>query len=362
MSVLTLDQLATFSPFNQMPEAQAKLMLPKAEVIFYEAGGAILRKNQQNNYLQYLVRGSIEVRSSFFERFTVKHDDKRASLPLQDMAGADAQITARTKCRVMRFKASEFESLGASTSPPHYGLDTATDDQIDSAYMVEDANLDADWMSGFLHSPLVNHVSARNIQLLLAQIEDISYSAGTTVVKTGEYGDYFYIVKKGLAVVRTDPRGPYKGKEFSLMPGSYFGEEALVGNTIRNAEIFMETAGVLGRVDQATFNRLIRDSLVVKTRADKIAGILSEPCDHNIILDVRLYPEYRRGHRQNSRNIPLVALRERLDQLDIAKHYYITPEGGPRSELATFLMRQAGFNAVLLQDGEPKSGDQQPKA
>ncbi len=362
MSVLTLDQLVTFSPFNQMPEAQAKLMLPRAEVIFYEAGGTILRKNQQNNYLQYLVRGSIEVRSSFFERFTIEHDDKRASLPLQDMAGADAQITARTKCRVMRFKAAEFESIGVSSTPPDYALDTATDDQFDSAYMVEDANLDADWMSGFLHSPLVNHVSARDIQLLLAQIEDTNYSAGTTVVKAGEYGDYFYIVKKGLAVVRTDPRGPYKGKEFSLMPGSYFGEEALVGNTIRNAEIFMETAGVLGRVDQATFNQLIRDSLVVKTRSDKIARVLSEPCDHNIILDVRLYPEYRRGHRQNSRNIPLVALRERLDQLDIAKHYYITPEGGPRSELATFLMRQAGFNAVLLQDAEPQAGDQQQDA
>ncbi len=364
MSLLTLDQLVTFSPFNAMPEAQAKKILPRAEAVFYEAGGTILRKNQPSDYLQYLLSGSIEVRSSFFERFNIEHNDKRASLPLQDMAGADAQITARTRCRVMRFKASEFESLDSSSVPPDYKLDTATDEQLDSAYMVEDANLDADWMSGFLHSPLVNHVSARDIQLLLAQIEDINFSAGSTVVKAGEYGDYFYIVKKGLAVVKTDPRGPYKGKEFSLMPGSYFGEEALVGNTIRNAEIYMETAGVLGRVDQATFNRLIRDSLVVKTRADKVAGILSEPSEHNIILDVRLYPEYRRGHRQNSRNIPLVALRERLDQLDIAKHYYITPEGGPRSELATFLMRQAGFNAVLLQDGEPlpQDGARQPKA
>jgi CRP-like cAMP-binding protein len=362
MSVLTLDQLVTFSPFNQMPEAQAKTLLSRAEVIFYEAGGTILRKNQQCDYLLYLLRGNIEVRSSFFERFNIAHDDKRASQPLQDMAGADAQITARTKCRIMRLKASEFESLDAHSTPPEYELDTTSDDQLDSAYMVEDANLDADWMSGFLHSPLVNHVSARDIQLLLAEIEDINYSAGTTVVRAGEYGDYFYVVKKGLAVVKTDPRGPYKGKEFSLMPGSYFGEEALVGNTIRNAEIYMETAGVLGRVDQATFNQLIRDSLVVKTRADKLAGILNEPSDHNIILDVRLYPEYRRGHRQNSQNIPLVALRERLDQLDIAKHYYITPEGGPRSELATFLMRQAGFNAVLLQDSEPQPGDQQAGA
>lgn len=355
MSVLTLEQLATLSPFNKMPEAQLKKMLPKAEVIFYEAGGTILRKNQQSDYRQYLIRGGIEVRSSFFERFNIDHEDQRASYPLQDMAGADAQITARTQCRVVRFQTSDFDSFESSDIPADYDLDNAGSEQIDSAYMVEDSSLEADWMSGFLHSPLVNHVSARDIQQLLVQIEDIDYAAGATVVNAGEYGKYFYVVKKGLAVVKTDPRGPYKGKEFSLMPGSYFGEEALVGNTIRNAEIYMETAGVLGRVDQVTFNQLIRDSLVVKTRSDKVAGILRDPSEHNIILDVRLYPEYRRGHRQNSRNIPLVALRERLDQLDIAKHYYITPEGGPRSELATFLMRQAGFNAVLLQDNDPQA-------
>lgn len=355
MSVLTLEQLVTLSPFDKMPEAQLKKMLPKAEVIFYEAGGTILRKNQQSGYRQYLIRGGIEVRSSFFERFNIDHEDQRASYPLQDMAGADAQITARIKCRVVRFQTSDFESFESSDIPADYDLDNAGSEQIDSAYMVEDSSLDADWMSGFLHSPLVNHVSARDIQQLLVQIEDIDYAAGSTVVNAGEYGEYFYVVKKGLAVVKTDPRGPYKGKEFSLMPGSYFGEEALVGNTIRNAEIYMETAGVLGRVDQTIFNQLIRDSLVVKTRSDKVAGILRDPSEHNIILDVRLYPEYRQGHRQNSRNIPLVALRERLDQLDIAKHYYITPEGGPRSELATFLMRQAGFNAVLLQDNDPQA-------
>ncbi len=51
-------------------------------------------------------------------------------------------------------------------------------------------------------------------------------------VHAGEYGDYFYIVKSGLAMVKTDPRGPYRGKEFGLMPGSYFGEEALVGGAV----------------------------------------------------------------------------------------------------------------------------------
>ncbi len=352
MSVLTIKQLSSLNPFNEMPEHLVKKMLAKAEVIFYEAGATILRKNQQNDYHHYLVQGNIEIRSSFFERFNFEHTDRRAASPLEDMADPNAQVSAQNRCRVVRLTVADIDKASASKPLPDYKLDTAEEAKLDDAYVVEDSTLSADWMSGFLHSPLVNHVSARDIQQLLAHIEDIDYQAGAVVVNVGEYGDYFYVVKNGLAVVKTDPRGPYKGREFSLMPGSYFGEEALVGNTIRNAEIYMETAGQLGRVNQKTFNQFIRDSLVVKTRTDKVASILQEPDEHNVILDIRLYPEYRQGHRDNSKNIPLATLREQLDQLDIAKHYYITPEGGPRSELATFLMRQAGFNAVLLQDSD----------
>lgn len=351
MSVLAIEQLSKLNPFNEMSVGVQKQMLAKAEIIFYEPGGTILKKNQHADYHHYLIQGGLEVRSSFFERFNFEQDDPRAIYPLENMAGREAQITAQSKCKVVRFSLADIDKATTEQPLPDYALDSA-EETLENAYVVEDETLNADWMSGFLHSPLVNHVSARDIQQLLGHIEDVEFSAGETVVHAGEYGDTFYVVKSGLAVVRTDPRGPYKGKEFSLMPGSYFGEEALVGNTIRNAEVYMETAGVLGKINQENFNGLIKESLVVRTRSEKLAGILEEPDEHNVILDVRLYPEYRQGHRDNSRNIPLAALRERLDNLDIAKHYYITPEGGPRSELATFLMRQAGFNAVLLQEGE----------
>lgn len=352
MSVLSIEQLEILSPFNEMQPHCLTQLQAKAEIIFFEPGAHILRKNHDTGYHHYLIKGNVEVRSSFFERFNFQPEDPRAIYPLENMAGREAQVTAQNPCRVARFALDDIDKATRDAPTPEYALDSA-EEQLETAYVVEDDTLNADWMSGFLHSPLVNHVSARDIQRLLARIEDREYEAGATVVTAGSYGEYFYVVKSGLAVVKTDPLGPYKGKEFSLMPGSYFGEEALVGNTIRNAEVYMETAGTLGEIHQEAFNELIRDSLVVKTSAAKLASLLREPDEHNVILDVRLYPEYRLGHRDNSKNIPLAALRERLDNMDIAKHYYITPDGGARSELATFLMRQAGFNAVLLQEGEP---------
>ena len=351
MSILCLDTLAKLYPFNEFSTPQLEQLLAKGEVIECQQGCAILRKHKTSQHSHYLIDGLVEVRSSFFERYQLLPAEARARQPLEDLAGQEAQVTALEYCRLVRFLTSDIVAASLLVPPPDYEVDAERGDALDGAYVVEDSSLHADWMSAFLHSPLVNHVSARDIQQLLTSIEDVTFVAGQRVVSAGEYGDYFYIVKSGLAVVQTDPNGPYRGREFSLLPGSYFGEEALVGNTIRNAEVYMESKGVLGRIDQEAFNTFIRDSLVVRARAENVNFVLESPGDHSVILDVRLYPEYRTSHRKNSTNVPLAALRERLEQMDIGKHYYITPEGGPRSELATFLMRQAGFNAVLIQEG-----------
>jgi rhodanese-related sulfurtransferase len=44
----------------------------------------------------------------------------------------------------------------------------------------------------------------------------------------------------------------------------------------------------------------------------------------------------------------VVVLRKRLREFDRNKTYLVTPEGGKRSELAVYLLRQAGLNAYLL--------------
>lgn len=349
MTILKKEIIQTFSPFNELSDGLQAQLAAKAEIIFVEPAGNILKKNRDDQYVHYLIRGEIEVRSSFFERFSFNHDDDRASFSLEDMAGRNAQVTATNNCRIARFELADIDAATSEAPLPDYELDELAGLDLETAYVVEDSNLNADWMSSFLHSPLVNHLSARDIQELLACMEDIPFAAGQTVVRTGEYGDDFYVVKGGLAIVRTEKHGPYRGKEFSLMPGSYFGEEALVGKTIRNAEVYMETDGVLGRIDQQAFNTFIRDALVIKAQESSVHSLLAEASEKNVVLDVRLYPEFRQGHRKHSRNLPLALLREQLGELDMAKHYYITPEGGSRSELATFIMRQAGFNAVLIQ-------------
>lgn len=344
--------LADFIPFNELEERLLQQLALKACEKRFIPGETILRKKRDSPWVNYLLSGEIEVRTSFFERRNITHHDKRARLPLEELTSNEAQVTAVEGCRVVRIALEDIEQARQQNAACAFQSQSLDHDEVADHCVVEDSTLEADWLSEFLHSPLVNHVSARDIQQLLACIEDIEYQAGDEIVRNGQHADFFYIVKSGLAIVHTDPQGPYKGKEFSLMPGGYFGEEALVGDTIRNARVTMETAGTLGRLEPEPFNRFIRDALVVRTSSASINGIIDNSGNTDMIIDVRLYPEYRQNHRQYSTNVPLAMLRERLEQLDPSKNYYITPEGGPRSELATFLMRQAGFNTVLLEESE----------
>ena len=76
------------------------------------------------------------------------------------------------------------------------------------------------------------------------------------------------------------------------------------------------------------------------------------PCDGSAtLLDVRTEGEYRRGHLNGFRNIPLDDLREHLDELDRGKPVYVNCQTGLRSYLACRLLTQYGFTCAHLSGG-----------
>ena len=76
------------------------------------------------------------------------------------------------------------------------------------------------------------------------------------------------------------------------------------------------------------------------------------PCDGSAtLLDVRTEGEYRRGHLNGFRNLPLDDLREHLDELDRDKPVYVNCQTGLRSYLACRLLTQYGFSCAHLSGG-----------
>lgn len=116
----------------------------------------------------------------------------------------------------------------------------------------------------------------------------------------------------------------------------------------------MTTDGVLARLDHKEFNQILRDSLVRHARETQMQ-VLMDDVSTCVVIDVRLRAEFVHGHGEQSRNIPINQLRSKLASFDKSKLYLVSPEGGRRSELATYILCQAGFDAYLLEDDRQSS-------
>jgi CRP-like cAMP-binding protein len=313
-----------------------------------EKGRFLFRKMPQADTAYFLLEGEVEVRESFEKRTQVDARGNQARFPLEELCRRGASVRALKDALVLTLKRDAIDRLIASA-------DEGSVDAVlvsDAEERLEEARFDdeysEDWMARLLDSPLMSHLSATNIQRCFIELERVPLAAGQDVVQAGTPGDYFYILLEGEARVITGESGPYKGQRFDLVPGDYFGEEALVADTIRNATVRMSSDGVVGRLDRAQFDAIFKSSLVQTIDLAKAQRFLAGAGIGFEIIDVRFPPEYKHGHIEGASNVPVVVLRKRLRELDRNRTWLVTPEGGRRSELAVYLLRQAGLNAYLL--------------
>jgi CRP-like cAMP-binding protein len=345
---LTLERLHYFHPLALIAEKHIGQLLEGAALVRLEKGRFLFRKMPRADTAYFLLEGEVEVRESFEKRTQVDARGNQARFPLEELCRRGASVRAVKDALVLTLKRDAIDRLIASA-------DEGSVDAVlvsDAEERLEEARFDdeysEDWMARLLDSPLMSHLSATNIQRCFIELERVPLAAGQDVVLAGTPGDYFYILLEGEARVITGGSGPYKGQRFDLVPGDYFGEEALVADTIRNATVRMTSDGVVGRLDRAQFDAIFKSSLVQTIDLAKAQRFLAGAGIGFEIVDVRFPPEYKHGHIEGASNVPVVVLRKRLRELDRNRTWLVTPEGGRRSELAVYLLRQAGLNAYLL--------------
>ena len=69
------------------------------------------------------------------------------------------------------------------------------------------------------------------------------------------------------------------------------------------------------------------------------------------LLDVRTTQEYRHGHIDGFRNIPVDELRERLDELEKELPVYVVCQSGLRSYIASRILAGNGYDAYNFSGG-----------
>jgi CRP-like cAMP-binding protein len=211
------------------------------------------------------------------------------------------------------------------------------------------AHTEQDWMTRMLQSDAFAKLSPSDIQRLIQALEPVPYNAGDTVIRQGDEGDYFYIIREGTCSVTRLASG--KGWDVPLAElgaGDCFGEDALVSDGRRNATVTMLTDGALMRLSKVQFLDILKKQLVHYVSYDMALDAVRSG---DRWLDVRLAEEYTNGALENSISIPLSAIRANTSRLDPETRYIVYCDTGRRSAAAAFLLTQRGFDVAVLEGG-----------
>jgi rhodanese-related sulfurtransferase len=335
--MISVVELKQFTDFQDVEASLLENLLKEVSLKQVCSGDTIIGKTQNLALRHYLISGDTELRTSFFDRNIIDHNSNKVSLEALTPSGS--QLVANSDCDLICLPSRSVEN--AIECSQKESAPSQSEGKQDNAEPDEQI----DWMSLFLDSPLVHQLSAGTIGRLFSAFTDIELEAGESIFNAGDEPDAFYLMKKGRATIKTQSYSSDNGVSIEIRAGDYFGEEALVGGTVRNAGIFMLSDGCVGRMSREDFYDLLMPEMIQK--ADQAELQFGSGSD-NVLVDARLHLEYRSSGNSNSVNIPVASLRSKLAELDSSKTYYITPEGNERSELATYMLRHAGFNAYLL--------------
>jgi len=330
--------LGDLVPINALSAVHIEEITRKAIIEEVRDGRYVFKSGDRDYQSVYLLQGTIELIDKGRKVVsTVEAGTEASRHPLAHKQPRQLSARATGKVTVARIDSSLLDVL-------------LTWDESAGYDVVEiGAQDDGDWMTRMLQSQAFLQLPAANIHQLLVRLESIDASAGDTIVRQDEDGEYFYIVKSGrLAVTRKTSASGREVLLAELEEGACFGEDALVSGTRRNASVMMVTDGSLMRLSRDDFNELLREPMVNEVDFAAAQKLVEDGAQW---LDVRLPGEFENQAIKGSTNMPLSALRDQCADLDSATTYIVCCDTGRRSSAGAFVLSQRGLDVYALKNG-----------
>lgn len=333
--------LKTLVPPSALNAENFQELAGKAFVEEVPPGKVIFKAGDVDRKTTYLLEGEIALTSDKGQTTTVVGGSNLAKHPLAHHQPRQHTATTRSPCKITRFDSDLLDILltwdqlsGIEVNEIHTDVSQGEDD--------------VDWMTRILQSQAFLQVPPANIQAMFMRMQEVPLKAGEAVIKQGDEGDYYYIIKTGKAKVTRPSKAGSELTLAQLKEGDAFGEEALISENKRNANVTMATDGTLMRLSKEDFNALLKEPMLnwlewkdADARARQGA----------VWLDVRLESEHANTGIEGSMNIPLFMLRLKADTLDPKREYICYCDTGRRSSAAAFLLSERGLRAYVLRGG-----------
>ena len=334
------ETLKTLVPCDALSEENLNVLAGKSVIETLRVGDILFKKGQTDKKRFYLLSGELVLEAPGQAPKLLRVDGKELRHAIGHNQPRQASATVKSNAQVA---VVDEDALGTMLT-----WDQSTGFVVDEVQNGSDAQ-DDDWMTRILQTKSFHRVPPANIQAMFMRLQPVSVQAGEPVVKQGDAGDYYYIISRGRCkVTRKIPETGVEIKLTELRSGDSFGEESLLGDSVRNATVTMLTDGALMRLSRADFEKLLKTPVLKTVDFSQAQAMVK---DGAMWLDVRLESEHQNESLPGSLNLPLYILRLKMAALDPIKKYVIYCDSGARSSSAAFLMSERGYDVFLLEGG-----------
>ena len=326
-------------PINELPSIYQTSVIRQGEVLTYAVGQAIYQQDQEDDYAHFLLEGGVDFLWNNTRIKTVGAGDRAARRALDTMIGPK-RYSALASGHTIIFKVRRsqlqraIEQSELTVHPTELTVSPIEDDDS------------SDWMVRLLRSPIYARLSTSDIHHMLERMEEVPVAQDEVIITHGAPGDYYYVIQEGRCAVRR--QSTRDGTDYLLAelgPGDSFGEDALIGETSRNARIVMLTQGQLLRLDRDSFIDLIQKQLIEEIETSDARTLIDNGA---LWLDVRADSEFEKGALPGAINVPTAMLRMQSRNYSKDTLYVVCSDSPRTAAVATFILIQRGFNARAL--------------
>jgi CRP-like cAMP-binding protein len=340
---LELSLLRTFSPLDGFKPENLHSLARKAASRELSSGRLLFKEGDTDKRTYFLIRGVVELTSDGRPVYKVRGGSPEARNALAPAS------PRRCSARVVSDRI-EYLSIDSDVLDVFLTWDQTGTYEVSELQNVEDNLVTSDdWMTILLQTKAFHKIPPANIQAIFMRMQRVTYAAGDPIIRQGDEGDYFYAIVRGKCVVtRETPLNRAGIKLAELSMGDTFGEEALISDAKRNANVTAVTAATLMRLGKEDFRKLLNEPMLEWIDRDSAEAVVARGGQW---LDVRLPSEFEHAHFENAVNLPLYFIRLKLKSLDRNVHYVTYCDTGRRSSAAAYILSERGFHASVLKGG-----------
>ncbi|MDH4134965.1 MAG: cyclic nucleotide-binding domain-containing protein [Gammaproteobacteria bacterium] len=331
--------LSGFVPIDSLSDEPLRKLMAKATLHEVAAGQTLFPEGSNDGDTFYVLSGEVALNSKKTGASrVVQGGTDSARYALSNLKPRQFTGTAKTAARILRVDAHLLDTLLTWDQMAGIEVTEFEGDEHDSI-----------WMQRLLESRALLRLPSTSIQSLFEHFEEVPMKTGQLIIRQGEPGDYYYVIKQGRCRVVQKPGSEQKMVALAdLAEGDGFGEEALLSEAPRNATIAALTDGSLMRLAKADFVTLLKEPMLERINDKEAVARVQAGAG---LIDVRLEGEFQRANLKGSVNIPLARLRQQVESLDRNRRYVVYCDTGKRSMAAAYLLSERGFDVAVLKDG-----------